>query len=439
MRNIETVISWKKTVCAMLAGLITCCAFVPVTAGDDTAKNKKPATQKAKTTQSDDTAYESMLIMVTVMKVLQRYYVDPSKVSSRQLLSGALKGMLHELDPYSSYEPAKVYKKTSERFNGKMVGVGILIYKTKKSGLKVITPFVGSPAARAGIKPGDLIIEINGHKVNGLTLEQCISMIKGPKGSEVTLKVIRRSKNEPLYFNVTRTIIKRSPVPYNGVKMLPDKVGYIRLNVFSAEAGPSIGKALAKLKKDGAKAIILDLRNNPGGLLQAALSICSYFINTGELVIFTEGREKNSCQKFYALKSKKYLEIPLVILINSYSASASEIVAGCLRDHNRAVLVGSKSFGKGSVQRLHKLANNGAIRFTIAKYYTPDRKVIHGAGIKPDINVKLSLKERLTLARQLSREPGLLKPTNNQEIADIQLQRALQLAKGIVQFRDNQK
>ncbi|QSH40223.1 S41 family peptidase [Lentisphaerota bacterium ZTH] len=435
MRTFTVVANWKKIVCAVLTCLMACTAIAPAAA----AGQAVTAGQLVKPADNDNAAYESMLVLVTVMKILQRYYVDPGRVSSKQLLSGALKGMLHELDPYSSYEPAGVYRKTTERFNGSLVGVGVLIYKTKKSGLKVITPFSGSPAAQAGIKPGDLIIEINGNKLNGLTLEQCMAMIKGPKGSEVTLKVIRKTKNEPLYFTVKRAVFKNSPVPYNGIKMLPGKVGYIRLSVFSAAAGPAIGNAVKKLKAEGARALIIDLRNNPGGLLQAALGVCSYFLNTGELVIFTEGREKNSCQKFYAAKSRKYLEIPLVILINCYSASASEIVAGCLRDHNRAVLVGSKSFGKGSVQRLHKLSNDGAIRFTIAKYFTPNRKVIHGAGIKPDINIKLPLKQRLMLARQLTRNPGQLEPEGKHDIADVQLQRALQLANGIVKFRDNQQ
>ena len=219
--------------------------------------------------------------------------------------------------------------------------------------------------------------------------------------------------------------------------MLDNNIGYIRLALFSAETGPAMDRAMEVLEKKNVQGLILDLRYNPGGLLGAAVDVCSRFIKEGELVIYTEGREKSSRLDIYAVKCRKNLEIPILILVNNYSASASEIVAGCLKDHNRAVLVGAKTYGKGSVQRIQQLPNGGAIRFTIARYHTPGAKLIDGKGIEPDIEVITPYNESLQMAQQLAIYPGEIKPDKPGAITDVELLRATQVLEGIIRFNSS--
>jgi carboxyl-terminal processing protease len=265
-------------------------------------------------------------------------------------------------------------------------------------------------------------------------IEECISLLQGKANTKTTLTIFRKSTGKVSNIEVVRNEVRTSPVPYNGVKMINNNIGYLRLSLFSAETGTSIDRALDTLEHQKALGLIIDLRYNPGGLLGAAVDVCSRFIKDGELVIYTEGRDKTSRNNIYAVKCRKNYEIPLIILVNGFSASGSEIVAGCLKDHNRALLVGSKTYGKGSVQRIHPLPNGGAVRFTIAHYYTPSEKLIDGKGINPDIDVPVPYNDTLIVAQQLASAPGEIKPDKPGTITDIELQRAVQILESIIKF-----
>jgi carboxyl-terminal processing protease len=414
------------------------CAIFLLPLASQAAESAKTETKPntAKELKQDDEAYKAMSMLVTVMRILRKYYVDQDKVSYQRLVTGALKGMLHELDPYSVYEAPAVHKKTTQQFSGSIVGIGVIIMKAKKGGLKIISPLANSPAMKAGLQAGDLILKINDKKINGMSMQECTRLIQGKPGTYVKLEIVRASSSQPMNFKIKRAVVKRSPVPYNGVKILPGDIGYIRLTVFSQTTGEAFDRALKKLDKAKIKGLIIDLRFNPGGLLKAAIDVCSRFLARGELVIFTEGRGKSNRQSFFAIECEKHLKLPIVVLINSYSASASEIVAGCLKDNKRAILIGSRSYGKGSVQRIRPLPNKGALRFTIAKYYTPAREVIHNKGIDPDIKVELPLRQRLMLARQLAKYPGTIHPKVRGAMTDVQLQRAIQVLQGIIKFNE---
>jgi carboxyl-terminal processing protease len=310
--------------------------------------------------------------------------------------------------------------------------------KAQDGSIRVVAPSGDdSPGFKAGILPDDLITQIDGRKTATMSIEECVTMMQGQPGTKVTLTIFRKTTGKVLTFVFNRSEIHTSPVPFNGVKVLNGNIGYIRLSLFSAETGPAMDKALEVLEKQNIKGIILDLRYNPGGLLSAAVDVCSRFIKDGELVIYTEGREKSNRVDINALKCYKNLELPLVILVNNYSASGSEIVAGCLKDHKRAVLIGTKTYGKGSVQRIQPLPNGGAIRFTIAHYYTPGAKLIDGKGIEPDIEVPIPYNDSLHMSQQLAIYPGEIRPAKPGLMIDAELLRAAQILEGIIRFNES--
>jgi carboxyl-terminal processing protease len=400
--------------------------------GEKLKKLELTAVKESPVKVDDTEAYDNLHRLVTVMKLLQKLYVDPEKVSMRKLVDGALKGMLHELDPYSSYEPFQ-NKKFGRK--SKLVGIGIMGIKRKRSGFKVICTLKKSPAAKAGIKVRDLIVKIDGKPVGNLNYQQCRNLLRGIAGSKVKIELLREGNNNPLFFQITRSSFEQKAIELKDIKILKNNIGYIRINSFEKKTVLFLDKALKVLKKKNCQGIILDLRNNPGGLVKAAVALCSRFLEKDKLVITIEGRDLKNIQKILAQNCIKYTKLPLLILINRFSASASEIVAGCMKDHKRAILLGSKTFGKGSVQRVCKIKNNGTLRFTVAKYYTPAHNIIHGKGIEPHINVSLSLKDRLHLAEQLERSPGIIYPTKKGMLKDIQLQRAEQVLTGILKLR----
>lgn len=402
-----------------------------------TTETAPPAKQE-KSIDSNDEGYNSVTMMMTVIELLRKYYVDKDKVKYERLATGALKGMLSELDPFCVYESPSVHRQTEQKFSGKLVGVGIVVMKAQDGSLRVVAPSGSdSPGFTAGILPDDLITQIDGKKTATMSVEECVTMMQGQAGTKITLTVFRKATGKILTFAFNRSEIHTSPVPLNGVKVLNGNIGYIRLSLFTAETGPAIDKALEALEKQNVKGIILDLRYNPGGLLGAAVDVCSRFIKEGELVIYTEGREKSDRVDINAVKCHKNLEIPLVILVNNYSASGSEIVAGCLKDHQRAVLVGTKTYGKGSVQRIQPLPNGGAIRFTIAHYYTPGAKLIDGKGIEPDIDIPIPYNDSLQMSQQLAIYPGDVRPDKPGVITDAELLRAAQILTGIIRFNES--
>lgn len=318
-----------------------------------------------------------------VMDLLKGNHVGEKEPSKQTLLQGALKGMIESLDdPHSNYFTSEEMESFKEDIQGKYPGVGMVIQKKKDEPLVVVSPIEDTPAYEAGIRAKDKIIAIDGEGTYTLTSEESVKKLKGAPGSEVKLTVYRESTKETKDVVLKRAIIE---LKYVKSKMLDKNIGYLRLTQFGEDVYPDVRKALEKLQKDGAKGIVLDLRSNPGGALDQAIKIASMFIADGRIVS-TKGKVGE--EQISNREGKYYGDFPLVILINEGSASASEIVAGAVKDHNRGLLIGEKSFGKGSVQTLIPLPDGDGIKLTIAKYYTPAGISIHGKGIEPDMKIE---------------------------------------------------
>ena len=304
-------------------------------------------------------------------------------VDDKTLLENAIRGMLSGLDPHSTYLNNDEYKELKIGTTGKFGGLGIQV-GMEDGFVKVISPIDDTPAYRAGLESGDLIIRLNEKSVKGMTLNDAVKIMRGDPGTDITLVVIREGADKPLPFTVTRDIISVKSVKS---RILEPDYGYIRISNFQSKTARDLVSEISKLKKENEhelKGLVLDLRNNPGGVLSAAADVSDAFINKGKLV-FTKGRIENSEFEFNAKPGDIMNGLPLVVLINGGSASASEIVAGALQDHKRAVIMGSKSFGKGSVQTIQELRNGGAVKITTARYFTPSGRSIQGEGITPDI------------------------------------------------------
>jgi carboxyl-terminal processing protease len=393
--------------------------------------------QKPSVSEQDD-EYNSIYKLMLVINMIRKNYVDADKVTYKNILRGALKGIMAELDPFCSYMEPDVFKQMADETEEKdFGGVGMML-SYKDGVLIVIAPMEDAPAFKAGVKAGDVILEIDGNATSQMNFVECVNKLKGEPKTTVKIKVLRQGKEEPFNITITRENIDVSAV--KGAKIIDNSgIAYIRIIQFNIPTAANLDEALAELKKNGMKSLILDLRGNPGGLLGSAVDISSRFIETGKLVISTEGRDPSLKNEFKALHCRKYLDseddpLPMVILIDNYSASAAEIVSGCLKDYKRAILVGTRTFGKGSVQTISPLPekNEGAIRLTTAKYYTPNRLQIHEHGIEPDINVPMPnpVYQNKIYTQRLT-YPGVVKPEGNGVVVDIQLERAIEILKGI--------
>ncbi len=330
----------------------------------------------------NNNTYQQLNLFGDVFEKIRSDYVEP--VSDEKLVEAAINGMLTSLDPHSSYLDAKEWGDMQVQTKGEFGGLGIEV--TMENGvIKVVSPIDGTPAAKAGIQPGDLIVQIDNKPIMGLTLSEAVDKMRGPVDSKIVLTV-RRGKQPPFDLTLTRAIIKIQSVRSE----LIDNVGYIRITSFSEQTGVGLQEALAKIKAEAGKkleGVVLDLRNNPGGLLDQAIEVSDDFLDKGEIVS-TRGRDPKQAQRYNATGGDLLDGLPLVVLINGGSASASEIVAGALQDHHRAILLGTRSFGKGSVQTLIPIPGHGAIRLTTARYYTPSGRSIQAKGIDPDIKVE---------------------------------------------------
>ena len=378
-----------------------------------------------------------------VMDRIKAAYVEP--ISDKTLLENAIKGMLSNLDPHSAYLEPEDFRDLQESTSGEFGGLGIEV-GTEDGFIKVITPIDDTPASAAGIQPGDLIVKIDGQPTKGLSMIEAVDKMRGKAGSKIELSLVREG-GKPFDVVLTRAVIKVKSVKS---QLLEDNYGYVRVTQFQVNTGEEVGKALNKLRKDNGKklrGLVLDLRNNPGGVLQAAVEVSDHFLKKG-LIVYTEGRIANSELRFSADPADASEGVPLVVLINGGSASASEIVAGALQDHKRGVLMGTDSFGKGSVQTVLPLNNDRALKLTTALYFTPNGRSIQAQGIIPDIEVaraKLTreqddgtIKEADLLGHLNNGNGGADKPSTGKaaraerpQDADYQLSQALNLLKGL--------
>lgn len=385
----------------------------------------------------DEDAYVQMADFLTVLAIIRNQYVEPEKVSWKNLFKAATRGLMHELDPYSNFESPEVHQSTKEDISGKRVGIGVVISRQRR-GLEIITVVPGTPADKAGLRSGDLLLQVNNEPVDDLDVAAAARKIRGDAGTTVKLLIYRNSQDLRKEFFVKRDMIKVSTV--RGVRILPDSggVGYIRLLQFGGSSVKEFDDALKKLQSQKMDSLIIDLRDNPGGLLGTAVDLCSRFIAGGKAVVSVERRNAKGTVLYADTRCVKYPDLPLVVLINGNSASAAEIFAACMRDYKRAVLIGERSFGKGSVQSVIELGpKNGALRLTTARYYTPGRAVIHGNGIQPDIKIPLSAQGRNMLSHQLNLRPGEVMPLVPNPIRDVALVRAIELLQGMRIFRNS--
>ena len=333
------------------------------------------------TSSSENDIYKKIDLFGEVLEKINKEYVD--EIDQSKSMDSAINGLLQSLDPYSSYMSPEILNEMQTETSGEFGGLGIEV--SMESGVvKVISPIDDTPASRAGIKAGDYIVKINNNQVQGKSLSEAVDLMRGPVGSGIELTVRRRGEKKALTFNIVREIIQVQSVKTD---LLEKNIGYIRLTSFNENSGDQIKKKLKELEKNNkVKAYILDLRNNPGGLLSQAIRITDFFLDNGEIVS-TIGRRASENRKWFAKKGDILNSKTLIVLINYGSASASEIVAGALKDHKRAILLGENSYGKGSVQSIIPLKNDGAIRLTVAKYYLPSGKSISEVGVSPDIEI----------------------------------------------------
>ena len=335
--------------------------------------------QTVNSTEND--IYKKIDLFGEVLEMINKEYVD--EIDQSKSMDSAINGLLQSLDPYSSYMSPEIFNEMQTETSGEFGGLGIEV--GMESGVvKVISPIDDTPASRAGIKAGDYIVKINDTQVQGKSLSEAVDLMRGLVGSEIELTIRRRGEKKALTFDIVREIIEIKSVKSD---LLEKNLGYIRLTSFNENSGEQIKKEIEKLEKNkNVKAYILDLRNNPGGLLSQAIRISDFFLDNGEIVS-TKSRKVSENRKWFAKQGDLTNGKALIVLINYGSASASEIVAGALKDHKRAILLGESSYGKGSVQSIIPLKNNGAIRLTVAKYYLPSGKSISEVGVSPDIEI----------------------------------------------------
>ncbi len=332
--------------------------------------------------QKKDVLYEKLDLFGDILETINKEYFK--QINEGEVIDGAINGMLQSLDPYSSYMSPKTFKSMNTETKGEFGGLGIEV--TMEAGLvKVISPIDDTPADRAGIKSGDYIIKLDNKQVKGLTLDEAVNTMRGKSGTPITLTIRRIDVDEPIIVKIVRETIKTKSV----VSEIKENIGYLRLRSFNEKSGDELIDKIREIgrSKPSLTGYILDLRNNPGGLLSQAIKISDAFLDSGEIVS-TKGRDPKDIKVYNSKKGDEINGKPLIVLINKGSASASEIVAGALKDHKRAIVIGEKSFGKGSVQSIMPLSNGGGLRLTTAKYYLPSGETIEEIGVQPDIKVE---------------------------------------------------
>jgi carboxyl-terminal processing protease len=420
--NMKRRLVWIAILGVFLLGLGASVHFNALRAADD---------------EQDDSGYSQISIFAKAVQLLRQDYVDGNKTSYHQLITAAMKGMLASLDPHSQYMDPNDFRDMQDDTRSRFNGLGIEV--SMKNGLPtVVSPMEDTPAARAGILSGDQILKINGTATDRMELQDAINLLRGSPGQKVTLTLLRPSTKEVKDFTLERAEIRVQSV--KGARLLdpeltgPFKIAYVRLIQFNEPTADELSKALDDLQQQGMQALIVDLRNNPGGLLNSAVDVCAQFVPPNTKVVSTQGRA-TSQQRDYNTSgvSKRRPDFPMAVLVNEGSASGAEIVAGALKDLHRAVLVGETTFGKGSVQNVLQLPDGSALRFTTAKYYTPSKQVIHANGVAPNIRVPMTAEQERSLFASRSGEN--IKPQEEKELIkskDPQMLRAIDALKGVM-------
>ena len=380
---------------------------------------------------------ESSAYVRDVLRIVNESYYDPGAVKYDELTKSALRGVVQKLDPHSEFMDESTYRAMEEEIGGKFGGIGVQV-ETRGGRIVVISPIADSPGERAGIQRGDEIVGVDGATLDqGTALSAVVSRLRGTPDTKVSVRIYRPADDRTLDLSLSREVIKVESV--RNVRVLPGGVGYLQIAEFSRPSGEEFGKALEKLQAGGMTSLVLDLRNNPGGLLTAVVDVAERFFEKNELVVYTQGRKPEDRDERRASGKHAPLKMPVAVLINSGSASAAEIVAGALKDTGRAVIVGERSFGKGSVQSIIPLGNGQGLRLTTARYYTPAGVSIHEIGVSPHVEVIMSPAEDEQLGRQRAR-PDITDPAEFRErfggapVQDRQLQAAIDVLTGLRVF-----
>ena len=424
-------LSFMKLVLALVSALSL---FLPTLRADDDDAPPKPEVSDDK-----DSPYEQIEALARAIQIIRQDYVDEKKVSYESLTRAALRGMLQSLDPHSQYMEPTNFEDMKEDTESRFGGLGIHV--TERNGdLIVVSPMEDSPAFRAGILPGDQIIKINGESAEKTDLSGLTDKLRGAPGTKITLTVLRPGTREIKDFELVREIIKVWSV--KDVRLLPSdvagdaKVGYARITQFNAPTAEELAKKLDEMEKAGMQALVLDLRFNPGGLINSAVDVAGMFLPSNTVVCTTEGRVTSQSRKYIANSAlRRRANYPIAVLVNFGSASGSELVAGALKDTNRAILVGETTFGKGSVQSILPMPDGSALRLTTAKYYTPSHQLIHEHGVTPTIRATMTLEQEKQLI--ISRREDLTPEQKQKELTnfrDVQLDRAVDALKGVLVY-----
>lgn len=388
------------------------------------------------TSAEREEAYRNISVFTRALEQIRNSYVDKDDVTYEKLIQGAVRGMMSALDEHSQFLDKDAYRDMQDDTRGQFGGLGIVI-SVKDNALTIVSPMEDTPGFRAGLQSEDRILEIDGTRTDGISLPDAVKKLRGEPGTKVTLKVLRPGTQEVREVTIERADIKVASV--KDARIIEDGIGYLRITQFNEPTAMALQVELDKLREQGLRALIVDLRNNPGGLLRSAIEVSQKFLKSREVIVSTRGRTPRDNQTYRAGGRERLTDIPMVVLVNSGSASASEIVAGALQDHKRALLVGEKTFGKGSVQSVLQMNDESALRLTTARYYTPADRMIHEQGIEPDLVVPMSPDDwrRLMLQRVRAENPLAENGEEDEggEVTDVQLERAVSVLKGILVYQ----
>src|SRR5277367_2601944 len=403
--------------------------------------------RSAAVADKSDESYQYTLLFARVLQLIRQDYVDESKTSYKDLTYAALRGMLSSLDPHSQFLDEESFQDIQRETKGEFSGLGIII-GVKDGALIILSPMENTPGERAGLMPGDRILKIDGQNTEKMTLAAAEKALKGQLGEKARLTLLRPVAGAPGGGTVFEVVLTRETIQVTSVKdarLLPasmagqDKIGYVRIEEFAENTSDELEHALDNLERDGIQGLVIDLRNNPGGLLDAAVDVAGKFLPPNVVIVSTKGRTPDQEQEFRARPERQHPDYPIALLINGYSASGAEIVAGALKDLNRAILVGETTFGKGSVQTVQPLGNGVGLRLTMAKYYTPSKKTIHEVGVSPDIEVPISdAEERRIMLAQTKRPLTPEEQAEAAKVEDRQLDRAVSSLRSILIYQERQ-